>query len=253
MPENKKKVALFATCLVDAFRPSVAAAAVQLLQAAGLKVTVPKTATCCGQVSHNSGDIKGARELAQHHIDLLLPFDYVVVPSGSCTGMIKNQYPVLFDAGSGRRAKAEELAGKTYELTAFLARHGKKQGVRKTAIKKIAIHDSCSCLRELGIREEPRQMLAGLDGAEVVELSRPERCCGFGGLFSLKFSEISNHLADQKIETVKATGANVLVGADLGCLLNLEARLKKDGHPIEVRHITEVLAEALAEDRTGEG
>lgn len=242
MSTNKQTVALFATCLVDIWRPGVAAAARALVKEAGYSVETPRTATCCGQVAHNSGDIKGARRLALHHIILLTPFDFVVVPSGSCTGMIKNQYPALFEKGSNERKNAKELAAKTFELTSFLTHIAiKKPNARKTTPQKIAVHDSCSCFRELGIRDEPRKLLSELSGTEVVEIAQPERCCGFGGLFSVKFSKVSAHLADQKIAAVKAAGADVLVGADLGCLLSLESRLQKDGSNITVKHIAEVL------------
>ena len=240
--KRKQTVGLFASCLVDAFRPAVAGAAGALIRDAGFRVETPAAATCCGQPGHNSGDIKGARALAMRHIELFAPYDYVAVPSGSCTGMIKNQYPALFEKGSEARKQADALARKTYELTAFLTKFAKLPA-RKTSANKIAYHDSCSCFRELGIRDEPRKLLAALDGAELAEVAMPERCCGFGGLFSVKFGEVSAHLAGQKAAAVAATGADTLTGGDLGCLLNLEKWLKKDGHDIAVKHIAEVLAE----------
>ncbi len=244
MAENKgKSVALFVTCLVDLWRPEVARACEKLLKQAGFKAAVPKKQTCCGQVSYNSGDQKGARRLARRHIKIFAPIDYVVAPSGSCADMVKNHYPALFEDDPEMLEEALMVAAKTYELTVFLKHIAKWKPKRPARGEKIdiAYHDSCSCRRQLGIREEPRALLAAA-GYEVAQLDSEERCCGFGGLFSVKYSDISTHLAEQKCAGIAKTGARTLAGADLGCLLNLEGRLKADGHDIAVRHIAEVLA-----------
>ena len=244
--KNKaKSVALFATCLIDLWRPGVARAAVRLLEDAGVKVGVPGSQTCCGQVNYNGGDANGAKTLATHHIRVFEKFDYVVVPSGSCADMIKNHYPGLFEDDQDMKKKALALAKKTFELTVFLTTIAKwTPSHQETGALKITYHDSCSCRRHLGIQDQPRRLIAAA-GHEIAELPGDEVCCGFGGLFAVKFGDISSHLADKKCAAIKATGAKTLVGADLGCLLNLEGRLKALGEDIEVLHIAEFLARGI--------
>ncbi len=240
--ENDKKVALFATCLVDLWRPSVGRASQSLIEKAGFSVEVPLMQTCCGQPNWNSGDRKGASGLARRHIGIFKDFDYVVVPSGSCADMLKNQYPAIFKDDPKTLKKAQALSKKTYELTEFLVRVANYKPARTRGRKKtLAYHDSCSCRRGLGIEAEPRALIEGMGGYRVKEMTGPEICCGFGGLFSVKYGEISSHMAGKKALGIKATGAKVLAGADLGCLLNLEGKLKADGEAIEVFHIAEIL------------
>lgn len=241
--KNKNEtVALFVTCLVDLWRPGVAEAASSLLKKAGYKVDVPRAQTCCGQVNYNGGDQKGAEKLARHHTSLFSPYDYVVVPSGSCADMVKNQYPVLLAEDPEMLEAALALAAKTYELTKFLTRVAKwRPKTTKGPPTKLAYHDSCSCKRALRIYQEPRMLLEATGRYDIAPLEGEDRCCGFGGLFSLKFGEVSSHLAGQKCSEITKTGAEVVAGADLGCLLNLAGRMKADGVDCQVRHIAEVL------------
>lgn len=241
--KNKNEtVALFVTCLVDLWRPGVAEAASSLLKKAGYTVEIPLAQTCCGQVNYNGGDQTGAEKLARHHIKLFFSYDYVVVPSGSCADMVKNQYPALFADDPEMLEAALALSAKIFELTQFLTRIAKWKPIRtKRQPTKLAYHDSCSCKRALRIYQEPRMLLEATGLYEIVPLEGEDRCCGFGGLFSLKFGEVSSHLAGQKCNEIKKTGARVVAGADLGCLLDLTGRMKADGVDCQVRHIAELL------------
>lgn len=239
---NHKKVALFATCLVDLWRPSVGRASQSLIEKAGFSVEVPPMQTCCGQPNWNSGDRNGASRLARRHLKIFKDFDYVVVPSGSCADMLKNQYPAIFKEDPEILKEAQALSKKTYELSEFLVRvAGFKPAKTKGRKQTLAYHDSCSCRRGLGLEAEPRALIERAGGYQVKEMTGPEICCGFGGLFSVKYGEISSHMAGKKALAIKATGAKVLAGADLGCLLNLEGKLKAEGEDIEVFHIAEIL------------
>lgn len=240
-------VGLFVTCLVDVFRPSVGFAAVALLEAAGCRVAVPAGQTCCGQPAYNSGDRADAAAIARQTIAAFLPFDYTVVPSGSCGGMIKAHYPALFAKDDPWRAKAEALAAKTFELVAFLhdvrglaAVPGRYEGIA-------AYHDACSGLRELGIKAQPRALLAQVPGLAVRDLPGAEVCCGFGGTFCVKYPDISGHMAGEKAKEIAATGADTLLAGDLGCLMNLAGKLMRDGRgAIRAYHVAEVLAGVAA-------
>jgi L-lactate dehydrogenase complex protein LldE len=242
MNDTQPTVGLFATCLVDLMRPSVGFAAAKLLKAAGCAVTVPQAQTCCGQPAYNSGDARDAADIARQVIRTFEEFDYVVVPSGSCGGQIKVHYPQMLaeDAVWGPRARA--LADKTHELLTFLAdvRGWRPEGVACAA--RATYHDSCAGLRELGIKDQPRALLAEVRGLEVAEGEMAERCCGFGGLFSVKYPEISTQMADEKCADVSETGADLVLGGDLGCLLNVAGRLQRQGSSVRCRHAAEVLA-----------
>ena len=239
----KPRVALFVTCLVDLYRPSIGFAAIKLLEDAGCEVVVPQSQTCCGQPGFNSGDRKSAQEIARQVIAAFLPYDYVVAPSGSCAGMISHHYPGLFaDSDPAERGRAEALAAKTHELVSFLTDVLKVERVEASYDGSIAYHDSCSGLRELGIKAQPRRLLGTVQGLDVKELAEPEICCGFGGTFCVKYPEISTRMVSDKTRDITATGAATLLAGDLGCLLNLAGRLKREGSAIQVRHVAEVLA-----------
>ena len=253
-PQQAKRVALFATCLADLFRPSVAFDSIKLLERAGCEVTVPLQQTCCGQPAYNSGNYEEAVALAKHVITLLEGADYVVVPSGSCAGMICHHYPTLLEGEW--RDRALELAAKTFELTVFLTDIARIKPQRKKQSAKlpaITYHDGCAGLRELNIREQPRQLLRELCGVEVRELQKSEVCCGFGGTFCAKMPEISGKMVDDKLNDAMATGARILAGGDLGCLLNIAGRAQRQGEDIEVRHIAEVLCHDLGTPAIGRG
>ena len=240
-PKNPPRVGLFVTCLVDLFRPSVAFAAVKLLQDAGCSVVVPSQ-TCCGQPAFNSGDRQSARDIAAQVIEAFADCDYVVAPSGSCGGMMAKHYPELFADEPQSAAKANAFAAKTHELVSFLTDVLFVSSVDARFDGAVTYHDSCSGLREMGVRGQPRTLLASVKGLELVEMKESDVCCGFGGTFAVKYGEISAAIAQQKTANVVASGAPVLLAGDLGCLMNMAGKLSREGKTVEVRHIAEVLA-----------
>lgn len=237
---NDKKVALFVTCLVDLLRPEIGFSAVELLQQAGFKVDVPLNQTCCGQPNYNSGDRAATRNVARRMIDLFADYDYVVIPSGSCGGMLKLHYPTLFDADDPMQKKAEQLSSRVYELSTFLNERTTLK-IQARFNKTITYHDSCAGLREMGIREQPRQLLQQVDELKLKEMEDSDVCCGFGGTFCVKYPDISNNMLEKKIRNIKATEADCVVAGDLGCILNIEGKLHRDGDPIPVYHYAELL------------
>lgn len=237
------KVGLFVTCLVDLMRPSIGFAALKLLESAGCDVIVPATQTCCGQPGFNSGDRVSARALALKLIDEFEACDYLVLPSGSCGGMIRAHYPELFRDEPAILARVERLAARTYELTAFLVDVLKLERAQSGFAGTITYHDCCSGLRELGVKTQPRRLLRSIPGLKLDEMTDCEQCCGFGGTFSIKFGEVSAAIADRKCQNVEASGAQAVVLGDLGCMLNIEGRLRRRGnHTTRVLHVAEVLA-----------
>lgn len=246
------RVALFVTCLVDLVRPKIAFAAIKLLEDAGCKVEVPSAQTCCGQPAWNAGADAHAADIARQVIAAFEPYDYVVAPSGSCAGMIKNHYPEALRGDPAFAERAHVLAAKTHELVSFLV---KVRGISQVVAKcnaKAGYHDSCSCLRELGVRDEPRQLLRTVEGLSLTELGDAQVCCGFGGLFAVKYPEISERMADDKLADVQNTGAELLIGGDLGCLLHLAGRASRKGKTLEFRHVAEVLAGVSEDPAIGE-
>ena len=239
---TQPRVALFVTCLVDLHRPTVGFAAIALLEAAGCLVEVPRLQTCCGQPAYNAGDSTTARELGLSIITAFTAYDYVVVPSGSCAGMLSRHLPHLFDDDPNLRAKADALAAKTYELTAFLHDIMHFQPTPPPLNATATYHDSCAGLRELGVKAQPRALLAAVPGLTLVEMTDPEICCGFGGTFCVKYPDISTRMASDKCADIESTGAALLLAGDLGCLLNLAGRLSRENSTITVRHVAEVLA-----------
>lgn len=241
MPEPAR-VALLVTCLVDLFRPTVGFAAVALLEAAGCTVEVPRAQTCCGQPAYNSGDRADAKRIARQVIAAFTGYDYVVVPSGSCAGMVKVHYPELFADEPETLALAEELARRTWELVAFLVDVRGMSTVAAHWPHSATYHDGCSGLRELGVKAQPRRLLSSVDGLTLRELPGAEVCCGFGGTFCVKYPEISDKMVTDKALDIAATGAHAVLAGDLGCLLNIAGKLLRLGIPVEARHLAEVLA-----------
>ena len=235
-------VGLFVTCLVDLTRPTVGFATVKLLRDTGCKVSVPKAQTCCGQPAYNSGDNPDTRAIAEKVIEAFECFDYVVAPSGSCAGMIKHHYPSLFANDPEMRPRAVALAGRTFELVSFLADVLKVENLEAAYDGIATYHDSCSSLREMGVKEQPRALLAQVKGMTLTEAPESETCCGFGGLFCVKYPDISGRMVDAKVDDIIATGADTLLAGDLGCLMNIAGRLHRRGSNIRVRHIAEVMA-----------
>ncbi|MDH4182365.1 MAG: (Fe-S)-binding protein [Betaproteobacteria bacterium] len=237
------RVGFFVTCLVDLMRPSIGFAALKLLESAGAEVHVPAGQTCCGQPAYNSGDRRDALELARKFIGEFEDCDYVVAPSGSCSGMVRTHYEELCAADPALAARARALAAKTWELTAFLAEVLKVDAVPGSFAGTVTYHDCCAGLREMGVKAQPRALMAKVAGLAVAEMAEPETCCGFGGTFSVKFGEISARLADNKCGHIAASGADAVVMGDLGCMLNVEGRLRRRGDAAtRVLHVAEVLA-----------
>lgn len=237
------RVALFVTCLVDLYRPGVGFAAIRLLEDAGCVVEVPEAQVCCGQPAYNSGDRADTTAIARQVIAAFEGYDYVVAPSGSCGGMIRDHYPALFAAEPDWQARAGALAARTYELTSFLVDVLKVDTLAGVACDAtVTYHDSCSGLRELGVKTQPRRLLESVAGLELVEMQTPETCCGFGGTFCIKYGEVSTDIVSRKTADIAATGAGLLLAGDMGCLLNMAGRLQREGSAVQVRHVAEVLA-----------
>lgn len=251
--ESKPKVGLFVTCLVDLYRPNVGFAAIKLLEQAGCEVDVPKQQTCCGQPTLNNGDYANSRDIAKQVISAFAGFDYVVGPSGSCMGTIKTHYVDLFEDQPEWLAKAQDLASRSHELLSFLTDVRGVKTVNANYPNAITYHDSCSGLRELGIKQQPRDLLNSVNGLQIKEMDNSDVCCGFGGTFCVKFPEISTHMASDKVENIEKSGAETLLGGDLGCLLNISGRLKRLGKTTRVYHTAEVLADMTDIPGLGDG
>jgi L-lactate dehydrogenase complex protein LldE len=237
------RVGLFVTCLVDLMRPRIGFAALKLLEAAGCEVVVPRSQTCCGQPAYNSGDRASARALARKVLDEFEGFEYAVAPSGSCAGMIRTHYPELLRDAPDEMERVRTLCERTYELTDFLVNIAKVKAVPGSFKGTVTYHDSCSGLRELGVKSQPRALLARVPGLALKEMEEAETCCGFGGTFAVKFGEISTHIAERKCANIAACGADAVVLGDLGCMLNIEGRLRRRGDmQTKVLHVAEVLA-----------
>jgi L-lactate dehydrogenase complex protein LldE len=245
-------VGLFVTCLVDLIRPRIGFAAIKLLEAAGCRVEVPLDQTCCGQPTFNAGATDHASDLARQLISQFAPYDYVVAPSGSCAAMIKLHYAEALVDEPQWLPQAEALAAKTWELMSFLV---EVRGLRPEGVALDATatyHDSCSGLRELGIAAQPRALLGAVAGLEMKPLPGSETCCGFGGTFCVKYPAISNAIVEEKATAVDGTGADLLLGGDLGCLLNIAGKLARNGSKTRVMHAAEVVAGMGREPAIGE-
>ncbi|MFG1345125.1 (Fe-S)-binding protein [Xanthobacter autotrophicus DSM 431] len=235
------RVGLFCTCLVDTIRPSVGFAAAKLLEDAGCEVDVPLQ-TCCGQPAFNSGDRATTRALAEQVIRAFENFDYVVAPSGSCAGMIRTHYPELFAGEPDWAARVDRFCAKVFELVSFLVDVRGVTRVDAAYDGAVTYHDSCSGLRELGVKAQPRQLLASVEGLALVEMQDADTCCGFGGTFCVKYPDVSNAIVEKKAGNIAASGADTLLAGDLGCLMNMAGKLQREGRDIAVRHVAEVLA-----------
>jgi L-lactate dehydrogenase complex protein LldE len=237
------RVALLVTCLVDLFRPSIGFAAVKLLEEAGCSVEVPRAQTCCGQPAYNSGDKADAKTIARQVITAFAGYDYVVAPSGSCAGMVRVHYPELFADEPAMWEQVEDLASRTYELVSFLTDVRGMSAVTARGAQRVTYHDSCSGLRELGVKRQPRELLDSVEGLSLTELPGAEICCGFGGTFAVKYPDISEKMASDKVADIAATGADCVLAGDLGCLLQIAGKLSRAGCRVETRHVAEVLAD----------
>jgi L-lactate dehydrogenase complex protein LldE len=241
-PSRPLCVGLFVTCLVDLFRPSIGFAAIKLLEGAGCVVEVPDTQVCCGQPAYNSGDRADAKDIARQVIEAFKGFDYVVAPSGSCAGMLRKHYPTLFDDDPAMEANARELAARSFELVAFLTDVLRVSAVHAKYSGTVTYHDSCSSLREMGTVRQPRALLQTVEGLTLIEAENRDVCCGFGGTFSVKYPEISNAMVSAKTAALGRTDADLVLGGDLGCLMNIAGKLSRQGAKMRVRHVAEILA-----------
>lgn len=238
--DQTETCALFVTCLVDLLRPEIGLAALKLVQATGARIVAPRRQTCCGQPAFNGGDPETARKLALHHMELFQKYDRIIVPSASCAGMMKIQYPQLFAKDPKQAKRAQGFAHKIYELTQYLAL--KKGEAKKDREKRVCHHDSCSALREMRITQEPRALMQA-KGLSVAEAADPYSCCGFGGTFSSKFPEIAHKMACEKLAALEASGASFVSSCDYGCLLHLQGTAEKLGKTLTFRHVAELLEE----------
>lgn len=243
MSQPHPRIALFVTCLVDLMRPEIGLSALKLLEQAGCDVVVPDDQTCCGQPAYNAGDRRTAHQLAVRVLGQLEGYDYVVIPSGSCAGMIKVHYADLFANDPQMKRRMSDLAPKIFELTDFLSTVMKVADVPGRAQGTITYHDSCSGLRELGVSAQPRELLAKIPGLQLKEMKDCRACCGFGGTFAMKYGNVSAAIVDEKVHNIQDTGAQAVVLGDLGCMLNIEGRLRRLGDErTQVLHIAQVLA-----------
>ncbi len=240
--QTKPRVALFVTCLVDLFRPSVGFSAVKLIEDCGCEVFVPEAQTCCGQPAYNSGDRADTVEIARQVIEAFEGFDFVVAPSGSCAGMLKKHYPELFEKDPAWHKRALAFSARVHELVSFLTDVRGIKAVDASLQGTATYHDSCSGLRELGVQRQPRELLASVSGLELAEMKGSDVCCGFGGTFCVKYPDISNSIVTDKTAAIKESGADLLLAGDLGCLMNMAGKLKREGSTVKVRHVAEVLA-----------
>ena len=239
---SRSRVALFVTCLVDLLYPEVGEAAVALLRESGAEVDFPEAQTCCGQPAFNTGFPHEARRMGRTLLDAFEGADAVVSPSGSCTAMIRSHFPHLYD-GTPDEGRAAALAGKTYELSEFLVDvAGMKSGGSLEA--RVTYHDSCHGLHELGLSGQGRALLAGIDGLELLEMARPDACCGFGGTFSVRLPEMATIMADDKLAQAEQTSATLMVAGDAGCLMHLEGRAERTGRGPRPVHLAVLVARA---------
>jgi len=237
-----KRVSLFVTCVVDQLFPKVGMAMADVIERAGWEVDFPAGQTCCGQPAFNSGYRAEARQVARHFLKVFQDAEYIVVPSGSCTAMIAHHFADLFGKDLATLAAVRRLEPKVWEFSRFLLEVARIEDVGARFEDVVTYHDSCHALRELGVRDGPRQLLAKVRGLELREMDKAEECCGFGGTFSVKFAEVSGGMAGTKIDSILRTGAHTVVSIDSSCLLQIQGALSRAGVPVRTMHLAEVLA-----------
>ena len=236
------KAQLFITCLAEQFFPNVLKGMVGLLERLGVQVAFPREQTCCGQPFFNGGYRTQARELAMKWLDVFGPTDgFIVSPSGSCVDMVRHHFPELFSPGSPEHRRATEVGARTFEFTQFLVNQLKVTDLGARFPSKVTYHASCHLLRGLGAREEPKALLRGVEGLQLIPLPGEETCCGFGGVFSVIYPEVSGSMMEAKAHAINSTGADVVVACDAGCLMNIAGGLRKAGSPVRAMHLIEIL------------
>ncbi|MFZ3046088.1 MAG: (Fe-S)-binding protein [Desulfatirhabdiaceae bacterium] len=241
-PNPVKQVTLFIQCIVDGIYPEVAESMVRIFDRLNIPVDYPAGQTCCGQPAFNAGYRTAARQAAKHTIDVFEKSPLIVCPSGSCVAMVRHHYAELFADEPEWLARATAVANRTFELTEFLVDVLKVTDLGAAYDGRVTYHDSCHLLRTLGVRSQPRELLSNIRGLEFVEMTDSDRCCGFGGTFSVKYPEISTAMVAEKVENILAKGADTVVGCDMACLMNIEGYLSRHNHPVRVKHIAQLLA-----------
>jgi L-lactate dehydrogenase complex protein LldE len=239
---NKKTVTLFIQCLVDSIYPEVGEAMVQIFRKLGIGLACPTRQTCCGQPAFNAGYRREARAAAKRFINIFEAAEIIVCPSGSCVTMVRHHYTQLFNADTAWRGRAEQVAGKTFELTEYLVDVLGVEDLGAHYDGKLTYHDSCHLLRSLRIKEQPRKLLRKVSGAEFVEMYDSDRCCGFGGSFAVKYPDISTAMLTDKVNNIIDSGADAVVGCDMGCLMNIQGMLSRKGAAVRTMHIAQILA-----------
>ena len=237
------KVSLFVTCLIDQLFPQVGLSTVKVLKKCGVEVDFDSRQTCCGQISFNSGYIDASREVAEHFIDVYAESENIVVPSGSCASMIKSFFPGLFPEGSSKRRCAEEVGKRTFELSYFISSVLGIHTVGARFPQAVTYHDSCHLIRELDICTQPRQLISAVEGVDFREMENCDRCCGFGGTFSVKSPDISAAIGDEKVQWILETGADYVIATDVSCLMHIDGLLRRNQIPVQTMHLAELLAQ----------
>jgi L-lactate dehydrogenase complex protein LldE len=242
-----KRVSLFVTCLIDFLSPQTGISVVQILEHLGVRVDFPQRQVCCGQPGYNGGYRRDALRVASHFLDVFADAEVIVVPSGSCTAMIRHEYPTLFAEDPVRLELAQHLGSITWEFTEFLV-DGLgvvDMDLKLSAPQTVAVHDACHGLRMLGLHDTSRALLDHVENAAVIELTEHDECCGFGGLFSVKMADLSSAMLKKKMERINACAADVVVAGDVSCLIHINGGLSRQGSVRRVRHIAELLADGL--------
>jgi len=237
-----QRVTLFIQCIVDSCFPEVGDAMVKVLERLGLALEYPPAQTCCGQPAFNAGYRQESARLARHFLDVFENDEVIVCPSGSCVNMVRHHYKELFAKDARMLARVERVAAKTFEFTEFLVDQLGVTDVGATWNGAVTYHDSCHLLRGLGVAAQPRALLDKVKGLTLVEMTRSDECCGFGGTFSAKYPEISEALLETKLANIQATGTGAVVGCDMGCLMHMQGMIRRRELPISVHHIAEILA-----------
>jgi L-lactate dehydrogenase complex protein LldE len=246
MPDTPRTVSLFITCLLDTLFPDVAQAAVDILNKQGVHVRVPSGQTCCGQPGFNAGYWDEARVLARHTIDLFGDSDEpVLMASGSCAAMIAHYYPVLFQGDPEYGPRAQALAGRVVEFTQYLVDHLGITDLGAHYEASVVYHPSCHTLRGMHVDRQPRALLSAVRGLKVLEQRQPATCCGFGGMFAVKMGDISGAMLADRLDAFEETGADMVVGCDISCLMHIEGGLRKRHSRMKAMHIAQLLAEGL--------
>lgn len=245
---DKPVVSLFIQCLVDSMYPQVGDAMVTIFDRLGVPVDYPEGQTCCGQPAYNSGYRREAAQAARKFIEIFEDSEVIVCPSGSCVHMVRHHYPQLFRDDPALLERAIAVGTKTFEFTEYLVDHLGLSSVEARFSHKVTYHDSCHLSRGLGIDRQPRRLLYNTSGLHFIEMRDSDTCCGFGGTFSINYPDISTAMVDEKIENILATGAEVVTGCDISCLMNIQGRLSRRGEKVKVMHIAEILARQSGEE-----